>query len=227
MIFKLMLFLLSWFCSTWTYGAEFYNELKSTVNYNSSTGQVDSGDKKTKIDQNEIIATLTYGYFASDNVEPFLELTYRTASDKVGDISTSDSLLDWGVGMLFNIPMGPGETEDSQSKRKKRKRGPVNDVATLANSIWIPYVGIMLASQTSGTKSTSNLGDESDLSHSDVVTKLIMGTRYMIYPNVGFNFALRLFYQNTASEAKAPNSQKGATQKLTIQADLVSLSLLF
>jgi len=168
---------------------------------------------------------LAYGYLVNDNVEPFLEVGYKSQTDKVGDILKTESVIEYGLGMIFNLPI-PDEEKAAKNPHDKESL----EVATpkLSISRWIPYIGLLIVSrQTENVGKSSTGSDMPNLSHRAMVTKLLFGTRYMIFTNVGLNFSMKVNYRDSESEATAPSTEKGTSQVLTIETNLLSLTLLF
>jgi hypothetical protein len=89
------------------------------------------------------------------------------------------------------------------------------------SSKWIPYGGFLIASRAN----TQSIGASSG-SENVMVSKLMAGIRYMVFPHIGFNFWVKASYENSAATASADGEDsKGSISKLTLEFRLFSLSV--
>ena len=162
------------------------------------------------------VVSASYGYLLGDYTEPFVEILYRTSQEKIEGYTSKARALDWGLGMLFNIPgRNPGESGGSRSEM---------NAPAFSQATWIPYGGIMLNSESfRESASTESSGREK----SDFVTKLIFGVRWIPAPHVGLNFGIRASHQKRSDLAETGESQGGETARTTVESRLFAVSLLF
>jgi hypothetical protein len=191
-----------------SFGQVYTHEIQSNLNYDASSGTVTSGEDTTDITKNTVSGRISYGYFASKNVEPFIEVLYRSVEEDVGGIATTESKIDYGLGMLFNLP------DDPKPKNKKGKSEAVSN--------WEPYVGVLMYSMSSD----SDAANSTTISQKSIVTKLVFGTRYMLYKHIGLNSSIRLYYQDSTSDATSSGDASGAKSETTYEIQLVGLTLL-
>ena len=197
--------------------ADYAHELFGYLDYTSGTGAISSGETKTDIKDGAIKGSLGYGYFMSESVEPVFDFTINNQEKTVGSYTNTWGNTEWSLGVIFNRPDGGSANVDKEGKRKKsEEEGP------LASSKWIPYGGFLLASRSN----TQSLGESSG-TESALITKLIAGCRYMIFPHIGFNFWLKISYENSSATATSTEDNKGGISKLNLEFRLFSVSVFF
>jgi len=200
-------------------------ELQTAITYDSSSGTVASSpdDTGTKLNESRIGARFGCGFLLGDTLEPMFELNYSKYSREVSDFVAEDSSIGYGLGVLFNMPTGL----DRDKKKKKSEEGESEKEAMpkseLVRATWIPYLGFILAQETdTESRGATNVSTVSD---GDLVTKLAVGTRWMLYEHLSVNFSLRASYQKSVSAAKDEEEVGGSVSKLELEARMLELSL--
>jgi hypothetical protein len=206
------------------------HEITSRLEIDSDQGKVSSEENETKFGSSNLRFELGYGYFINDNVEPYFEIANHTRKEKLGDLDVSSSGVSGGFGMLFNLPVGSEEPRENKKGSGSKKS---EDESRLLSASFIPYAGLIL-SYFNYNDSITNSKDASPAkrSQSDLLSKLKIGVRYTLFPHVALNSSLKISIQNSTrdsvpSGSTAPEKPKGATQKISLEADLITLSLLF
>lgn len=190
-------------------------ELQASFDILNHSGSLQkSGDQAEDFNENIYKLTFSGGMLLGDNFEPILEFSYKSAAKTIGDFENTSAHTSWGLGALFNIPTG------DMPKNSYRLNAPL-----LANSKWIPYGGFIIGSQ-SHTES-GGIAAKTDISENGIRTKLIFGTRYMIFPHLAFNMWLRMSYEQSASEVSESGKTGGTLSKLAIDGKLLSFSIFF
>lgn len=198
------------------------HEIAGSINYLSSAGNTESkGENESSTDTNDsrLDTVLMYGYFATPLVEPIFEIRYRTRTSSLASFEETEKGTDFGMGFLFNIPVGDADdeakdTKDAKEGKRKKAKEP-----------WfIPYGGIILAQ----TRIDESKGTAEKLQYqtSELVTKLAFGMRLVVYPHVALATSVRAFYQHSQATAGATKTEGGSSNKLTIEANLLSISIL-
>jgi hypothetical protein len=180
------------------------------------TGDVDfvKGSTKSKPDESALSeqsvdyrAELIYGYFLAEFVEPVIEVAYSQQKNKLGEFDGTSRSLSWGAGILFNLPVVPDDK-------------PVR----LHFARWVPFGGLLVMSENS--TNNGRLASTSTSNNKSLMTNLVVGTRYMAFPNVSINSSIRLSYEKSSTAAEADGKSGGERSKTRIQARLLGLSLL-
>jgi hypothetical protein len=113
----------------------------------------------------------------------------------------------------------------SKPKKKEGSDEKTDDRSDFVRATSIPYLGFLLsqdtASESRGTDSPLTLQD------GDLITKLVVGWRWMVYPRIAMNFSMRASYQKSSSTAKSSEEVGGSIDKLEIEARMLELSLFF
>ncbi|MEN9529748.1 MAG: hypothetical protein RI932_1621 [Pseudomonadota bacterium] len=181
------------------------------------TGDVDfvKGSTKSKPDESALSeqsidyrAELIYGYFIAEFVEPVIEVAYTQQKNKLGEFDGTSRSLSWGAGLLFNLPIVP----DDKPVRMHFAR-------------WVPFGGLLVMSENSNND--GRLASTSTSNNKSLMTNLVVGARYMAYPNVSINSSIRMSYEKSSTAAEADGKSGGERSKTRIQARLFGLSLLF
>ena len=191
-------------------------ELMTSLGVNYDTGSLNkAGEDAENFNNQTVYFDLMSGILFGDHFEPILEVSLSQTTNTIGDYSETKSNLIWGLGALFNIPTG-----SKPSKIKQDANTPA-----FANSTWIPFGGFVF----SGTSHDESGGSatKTTIAESGLRTKLIFGSRYMLYPHIGLNFWLRLSYEQSASEVTEPDTTGGTVNKLSIQSNLLSFTMFF
>jgi hypothetical protein len=150
---------------------------------------------------------ILYGYFIGELVQPVVELGYHKNKNNIGELNESSSRLTWGMGLLFNLPL----------------EGEVTSASINVDRL-VPFGGLLVLSESSSSR--GNLLSTSTSSNENLMTNLVAGVRYMIFPHVSVNSSMRLSYEKSASAAEANASAGGERSKTRIQLRLLGFSLL-
>ena len=210
-----LLMLLAMFTTT-AVRADYKHELFGYLDYTSGTGTITSGATATDVKEGTLRGSFGYGYFMSESVEPVFDFSINNQDKTVGTYVNNWSNTEWSFGVLFNRPDGALEDKDGKRKKGSEDEGP------LAASKWIPYGGFLVASRSSTQTLSENNGAEAQL-----VTKLMAGCRYMVFPHIAFNFWLKASYENSQSTATTTEESKGGISKLNLEMRLFSVSVFF
>jgi hypothetical protein len=151
--------------------------------------------------------SMLYGYFIGDLVQPVVELGYHTSKNNIGELNESTNQFTWGLGLLFNLPL-QGEFKST----------------TVNMDRLVPFGGLLVLSESSSSR--GNLMSTSTASNENLMTNLVAGVRYMMFPHVSVNSSIRVSYEKSASAAEANTSAGGERSKTRIQLRLLSFSLL-
>lgn len=151
--------------------------------------------------------SMLYGYFIGDLVQPVVELGYHTSKNNIGELNESTNRFTWGLGLLFNLPL-QGEIKST----------------TVNMDRLVPFGGLLVLSESSSSR--GNLMSTSTASNENLMTNLVAGVRYMMFPHVSVNSSMRVSYEKSASAAEANTSAGGERSKTRIQLRLLSFSLL-
>ena len=191
-------------------------EFMTSVGVNFDTGSLNkTGEDAEKFNNQTVFVDLMTGVLFGDHFEPIFEASYTQTTNIIGDYKETKNNLNWGLGALFNIPTGG----------KPDKSGADANAPAFANSDWIPFGGFIF-SGTSHDESGGN-GTNTTIVESGLRTKLIFGSRYMLYPHIGLNFWIRMSYEQSASEVTEPDKTGGTVDKLSIQSNLLSFTMFF
>lgn len=200
--------------NTYTY------EVAGTIHYSTAKGAVRaSGEESdTRLSETNVGSTMMIGWIASDHIEPFLEGTYRRVKRRVDKFTTNESIMDTGFGLLINLPQvsKTSKTEGSESD------GTDSEIMQAG---WIPYVGILLGTSRNTDNRGTGGADQSNLSESDSYTKFLLGTRWMVFPNISLNFSARILYERSSSEAKSVGTNGAQRSKMEMEINLLSMSM--
>ncbi|MBM3381762.1 MAG: hypothetical protein FJY29_04895 [Betaproteobacteria bacterium] len=181
------------------------------------TGDVDfvKGATKSRPDETGLSeqsldyrAELIYGYFIAEFVEPVIEVAYSQQKNKLGEFDGTSRSFSWGAGLLFNLPIVP----DDKPVRMHFAR-------------WVPFGGLLVMSENS--LNDGRLASTSTSNNKSLMTNLIVGARYLAFPNVSINSSIRMSYEKSSTAAEAEGKSGGERSKTRIQARLFGLSLLF
>lgn len=215
--FLLCLFGVSRVASSQTYR----HDITGSLNIEKSSGATEasqSPSEASKAKSSAMGMTTTYGYIFSSGSEPVFELGYLKRDKEVGLIKHSETDLEIGLGMIFNMPLG----NKSRNKRTK-DAAPVPDSNEEVR--WIPYSGIMLSKTATAESITS--ATAMDFKNDEMINKLILGIKMVILPNVAINSSVRFFYQRVkATSSEGEQTSETGANGLTIQARLLAISLL-
>lgn len=182
--------------------------------YTSGATQSDPENPRSEVNGNGIDLIISYGYFFPNLVQPIMELRYRSNSLKIGNVTEAVSDMEFGLGVLFNVPI----PKDFNKKNKEDNK--------FRNARLIPFGGVMISKL--GAEHNRNTEGGQSVSADEMVTQLIFGSRYMIYQNVALSSSIRSFYQSEkTTTTEGDSSSSKARNRLTIEARLLSLSLIF
>ena len=188
---------------------EFHHEFMGSLNYTQASGSTSNGDTEaTEAKQSGLSATLGYGYIFSNWTEMLIEVDFNSEQRKLADFSDGRTGMDLGLGLLFNVPMGDWG-KDAKTPR------------------WLPFGGIVIsqANHRSDKKSEA----ESNYDQKGMVTKLVLGNRYFLLPNIALHSSLRASYQTDSVTEKSETGAetKASSNKLMLELHLLSLAVLF
>ena len=171
------------------------------------------GGEKEDFSETNMEVRLLSGIILGNNFEPVFEIAYVNKAKTIGEYREIIGGLIWGLGVLFNVPLGEWPA---------KSRGLNAPLWTTSD--WVPYGGFLIESisfnDEGGTK------DKVTLAESEMRTKIIFGTRYLIYPHLALNLWLRLSYENINNEAKSSESHGGSLDRMAIDINLFSFSVL-
>ena len=200
-------------------------ELLTSLSYDASTGKVSSTptDSGTTLNETRLGARLGCGFILSDTAEPVMELNYQNKKRKVADFKSSETSIGYGLGVLFNMPMGIAKDRKSKKRDLDDQDGEPIAKSDFTNATWIPYLGFILNKKTD----TESRGatNSTKVSDGDLITKLVIGTRWMVYERVSMNFSLRASYQKSTSTATDGAQVGGSVSKMEIEGRFLELSL--
>ncbi|MFW7380206.1 MAG: hypothetical protein ACOH5I_15440 [Oligoflexus sp.] len=201
-----------------SFAAEFKHEFSGSFTYAHSSGATESEAEdstgNTAVKGSGIDLTMTYGYFLQNLAQPTIEVRYRSDTHKIGDLSAAANTLEFGFGVLFNVPIGQRDKDADPS------------LGRFHNAKYIPFGGVMLTKM--GVEQSHQNNEKTSVTANEIVTKLVFGTRYLLYPNIALGSSIRTFYQSENTTHTVSDTEGGkAGNRLTVEARLISLSLLF
>jgi hypothetical protein len=191
-------------------------EISSRIIYDMKNGTVkpatDSAD--TKLSQSEMGGSVMVGSLLSDHIEPFFELSYVSTKRHVSAYSSKDSVMDFGLGVLVNLP---------QSEKSKGDKD--DGVPEIMLAKWIPYIGILVGN--SKATNTSGFTDVpgAKVKDSNTYTKFLVGTRWLMFPHISLNFGARILYENSSTSAESSEKTGADRSKLEIELNLLAMSI--
>ena len=191
-------------------------ELKGSadINYQKGSQKAANGDKQDK--SNTIITTnLQFGYFMNKVVEPVIDLSWSSDAKSVGNYKRTNGLLNWGVGVIFNLPHFYRVHDENENQK--------SDESFDFWSRWLHYGGFVLSSKSKTSKEEGEA--PSEIKDSRFQSYLIFGSRYMVYENIGFNVSFKLHLANQDTEVNETSASGGSTTALQIDLNLLSLSV--
>lgn len=193
-------------------------ELTSSLGYRQDTGNIQkSGESTTeKMTEKQATGDLRLGRLQGDNFEPFFTLNYDKTDRQIGTWKSTQSMMGWGIGAIFNIPISPYQRDENFWKYN----APLFGSAT-----WIPYGGFVLESKSFSLDSGDTL--KTTLKASELRSKLIFGTRYMLFTHVALNSWISVAYDNSKDEVTEKDPTGGTLGRVVLEARLLSFSFLF
>jgi hypothetical protein len=196
-------------------------EFSMNVDYNVAQGAVKSADPDgtdAKFSETKIGVAFFTGWLVSDHLEPILEVKYSVLTQKVDTFESKQSLIDIGFGMLVNLP----QVSDDRPARDQAG----NAVPEIMRANWVPFFGFLIGnSRATGTQGLP--ADSGVLNDSGTFTKLVAGTRWMIYPHISLNLMIKALYENSTSTAESGDKLGASRSKLKVDMHLLSMSLFF
>lgn len=219
--------LISWILPVTAHAEDnYFLEIQTSVDYDSSSGTVTSTPEgePTNLSESRTDVDVGVGLLLGETFEPTLELGYQGLARKVAEFEANDTTLSYGLGILFNMPI---VTDSNRSRKKQHKDSDSADAKDDRNDLtranWIPFLGFLVSSESSAEKrGATNVTEVED---GNLVTKLQIGLRWVVYEHVSMNFSLRASYQDAASKATDATPQGGSVRKLELEARLLGLSL--
>ena len=196
---------------------DYTHEIVGWADYKKSTGALkrEGANENTQIDSSTISTKFWYGYLLGDHAEPFFEVGYSVTEQKIADYTQKKKVLDWGIGMLFNIPGAP----DQEVEYDANVNAP-----NFSQASFIPYGGVVVTTKSvvaeEGASTIVNSNDD------EMVTKLIFGLRWVPVDHLGLNFSLRVSHQKGESVAESGEKVGGSTSKTLIEAQMFAITLL-
>jgi hypothetical protein len=189
-------------------------EVSSRLLFNTKKGTVKpAGDAaETKLSQNEIGASVMIGSLLTEHIEPFFEFSYLSVKRDVADYTSKDSVLDIGLGLLVNLP------QVEKSKVDKEDAGP-----DMMAAKWVPCIGILVGNSKTTDDSSFGADGVAKVSDGNSYTKLIVGTRWFVYPHISVNFDVRILYEKSTTSAES-TSTHGADRS-RVQVDITALAM--
>ena len=193
-------------------------EMMSSIAYQQDTGNIQrtGEDKVEKMTDKDLNVDLQMGRLQGDNFEPILGITYNKADRIIGTWKSTQSTIGWGLGVLFNIPISPYQRDENFWKYN----APLFGSAT-----WIPYGGFMIESKAIAYDSEDT--SKTTLKSSEIRSKLIFGTRYMLFTHVALNTSVSVAYDSSKDEVTEKKSSGGTLGRVLFEAKLLSFSILF
>ena len=198
---------------------KYKHEVNGFLTYDMSSGSITdvSDNSSTELKQSVTGAGVSYGYIADDHLEPIFELQINQAQRTVDSFTSNDQVMDVGFGLLVNLPVA---TRPS-SPREAAYNWNVPD---LMRARWIPYVGFVAG--YSSNKADQGETNQSKFTDQGTFTKIIFGTRYMMFDHVALNSSIRVLYESNKSSAEDSSVSGADGTKLRVEARLFSISLL-
>lgn len=171
--------------------------------------------QETTLNKVTYAGRLMYGLLLNDYVEPFIEAFYTNEKEEVANFTSSKTGVEAGAGVLFNLPFGVDLTPDEIAKGSTLK---------FSNAATIPYGGFLFSykdiQNSQGSKSAPTTGGGNN-----IITKIIVGIRFVIFQHFTINSNVRYSYQSTV--AAIPAKEGGKSSKSTLESQVIGLSLLF
>ena len=199
--------------------ANYRHELNGSLSYDMSNGSTTdiADNSKTELKQSIIGAGVSYGYIVDDHLEPIIELQFRQDQRTVDNFTSNDQVMDVGFGLLVNLPVAGRPSSPREAATNW-------DVPDFMRAKWIPYVGF-LAGYNSNTAEQGE-SNQSKFTDQGTFTKVIFGTRYLVFDHVALNSSVRILYESNKSSAEDSNVSGADGSKLRVEARLFSISLL-
>jgi hypothetical protein len=193
-------------------------EITSSLSYQQDTGNIQKSgeDKVEKMTDKNMEGDLRLGRLQGDNFEPIFNLNYKKTDRQIGSWKSTQSMMGWGIGAIFNIPISPYQRDENFWKYN----APLFGSAT-----WIPYGGFILESKNFSYDAGDTL--KTTLKAAEMRSKLIFGTRYMLFTHVAVNMWVSLAYDNTKDEVTEKSASGGTLGRVVLEAKLFSFSVLF
>lgn len=188
---------------------ELHHELMGSISYGQSSGSTSTDDTEaTDAKQTGLTASLGYGYIFQNWTEALIEVDFNSEERKLAEFTDGRQGMDLGIGLLFNVPMGDWEKDPTKAR-------------------WLPFGGIIMSQGNQKRDKKSEA--ESTYDHKGMVTKLVLGNRYFIFPNVALHSSLRASYQTDSVTEKTESGaeKKASSNQLQLELRLLSLSVLF
>lgn len=191
------------------WGAAYNTELFTTIQVNQGSGSVKSDANEKKIKSNVIDAKFSFGYFIDEVMEPVLEYSLRSSDGTLGTFKSKINQTSWGIGSIFNL----------------NNAAPTSKKKVEFKSIWIPYGGFII--QSNSSKIQAGSGSQSVLQDSRMSNKLVLGLRYLLYDHIAINNWIRVSYDKQTGSAQEGTKEEGSKSELNLEFCLFGLSLLF
>ncbi len=193
-------------------------EITSSFGYRQDAGDIQKPNDSTvqKMTEKQITGDLRLGHLQGDNFEPFLTINYDKTDRQIGNWKSTQSMMGWGIGAIFNIPISPYQRDENFWKYN----APLFGSAT-----WIPYGGFILESKSLSLDSGETL--KTTLRASELRSKLLFGARYMLFTHVALNSWISLTYDNSKDEVTEKDSTGGTLGRVVLDARILSFSVLF
>ena len=196
-----------------------YNwEIASALTYQQDAGSIKKSGEDTseKMTEKELEGNFRLGLLQGDNFEPIFSINYCKTYRQIGSWKSTQSMMGWGICAIFNIPISPYQRDENFWKYN----APLFGSAT-----WIPYGGFVLESKSFALDSGDTL--KTTLKASEMRSKLLFGTRYMLFNHVALNTWVSVAYDNSKDEVTEKDASGGTLGRVVLEAQIFSFSVLF
>lgn len=199
---------------------DYSHELMGVVDYSNSKGtaKAEAATEETATASSEMGGSFTYGYLVGDHAEPILEVSLHQTTQTIATYESKSRTLEWGAGMLFNVPVG--RTYLKNSKAARELNAPM-----FSNATFIPFGGLLITSRTA-TASEGSGGSPTSTTDGELATKVVIGFRVVPTAHLSINFSGRAFHQKSQAQAGSGDAVGGTASKTTFEVHLFGVSLL-